>query len=60
MNFAHVLFLRNSLQVVAVDSAIPRHAVFFREKNFGRNVADRTCNGGNGYFAKIFQRGIPR
>jgi hypothetical protein len=46
--------LRNSLQVVTVDCAIPSHAIGLREKDFGRDVADRACNGGDSYFAKVF------
>ena len=54
------LIFRNCLQVVAIDNAISRHAVIFREKNFRRNIADGTGYGGNSDFTKILQHRISR
>jgi hypothetical protein len=50
--------LRNSLEVIKIDRAVPRHPVRFGQQDLGWNVANRGCNRGDGDFAEKFQRRI--
>lgn len=50
--------LGNSLEVMKINRAVPRHSVRLRQQNFGRNVANRRCNRCDGDFSEKLQRRI--